>query len=195
MNRSESKYFNTAALMDEALLQILENKDYEFITVKEICAKAGVNRSTFYLHYESIDDLLAEATEFVNKRFQDTFKGVIDISAAMNGEKRDALLLAPKYLLPYLEFIKNNKKIYRAVHKKPELFDSKKVFEKMYSDFFKPAMRKFGVSEADEPYVFDFYTKGTLAIIAKWVELDCAEPPEKIASLIYECVNTPFITP
>lgn len=30
------------------------------ITIKEICKKAGVNRSTFYLHYESIDDLLEE---------------------------------------------------------------------------------------------------------------------------------------
>ena len=45
MNKSESKYYNTALLMDEALLLLLEKKDYEFITVKEICAKAGVNRS------------------------------------------------------------------------------------------------------------------------------------------------------
>ena len=58
MNKYESKYFNTARLMNEALLLLLENKDYEYITVKEICSKAGVNRSTFYLHYETIDDLL-----------------------------------------------------------------------------------------------------------------------------------------
>ena len=58
MNKSESKYFNTALLMNEALLLLLEKKDYEFITVTEICKKAGVNRSTFYLHYLSIDDLL-----------------------------------------------------------------------------------------------------------------------------------------
>ena len=30
------------------------------ITIKEICKKNGVNRSTFYIHYESIDDLLEE---------------------------------------------------------------------------------------------------------------------------------------
>ena len=33
MNKSESKYFNTALLMDEALLLLLEKKDYEFITI------------------------------------------------------------------------------------------------------------------------------------------------------------------
>ena len=51
MKNSESKYYTTALLMDEALLFLLEKKDYEFITIKEICEKAGVNRSTFYLHY------------------------------------------------------------------------------------------------------------------------------------------------
>ena len=33
-----------------------------YITVKEICEKAGVNRSTFYLHYENTTDLLQETT-------------------------------------------------------------------------------------------------------------------------------------
>ena len=47
MNKSESKYFNTAIRMDEALIALLEKKDFEYITVKEICDKAGVNRSTF----------------------------------------------------------------------------------------------------------------------------------------------------
>lgn len=43
MNKSESKYFNTAVRMDEALLSLLEVKNFEYITVKEICDKAGVN--------------------------------------------------------------------------------------------------------------------------------------------------------
>lgn len=42
MNKSESKYFNTAVKMDKAFLELLEKKDFEFITVKEICVKAGV---------------------------------------------------------------------------------------------------------------------------------------------------------
>ncbi len=50
MNKSESKYFNTALKMDEALIDLLKEKELEFITVKEICERAGVNRSTFYFH-------------------------------------------------------------------------------------------------------------------------------------------------
>lgn len=64
-NRQQSKYFATAARMDDAFLALLEKKDFAYITVKEICAAAGVNRSTFYLHYETLGDLLAETPEYL----------------------------------------------------------------------------------------------------------------------------------
>ena len=73
MNKNESKYVNTALLMDEALLQLLEKKDFAFISVKEICQKAGVNRSTFYLHYENANELLEETIERLNERFVSSF--------------------------------------------------------------------------------------------------------------------------
>ena len=47
--------------MDEAFLALMAKKDFEYITVKEICEVAGVNRSTFYLHYETMSDLLSES--------------------------------------------------------------------------------------------------------------------------------------
>ena len=37
MNKSESKYFNTAVRMDKAFLELLGTKSFEYITVKEIC--------------------------------------------------------------------------------------------------------------------------------------------------------------
>ena len=73
MNKSESKYFNTALRMDEALIALLEEKDLEYITVKEICRRAGVNRSTFYLHYETIADLTDEAMDMIDRRFESYF--------------------------------------------------------------------------------------------------------------------------
>ena len=63
MNKSDSKYFHTALLMNEALLLLLEKKEFEFITVKEVCEKAGVHRTTFYLHYNDMNDLLKELTK------------------------------------------------------------------------------------------------------------------------------------
>ena len=69
MEKNESKYFYTAQLMNQALILLLEKKDIEFITVTEITKKAGVNRSTFYLHYENTYELLEETIENLNKNF------------------------------------------------------------------------------------------------------------------------------
>lgn len=41
MNRAENRYFQTAARMNRALLELLGEKGYEYITVKELCARAG----------------------------------------------------------------------------------------------------------------------------------------------------------
>ena len=69
MNKNESKYFKSAEKMHNALITLLDSKDFEYITIKEICETAGVNRSTFYLHYDNVNDLLQETVEAVYKDF------------------------------------------------------------------------------------------------------------------------------
>jgi len=49
--------------------RILEKK-YESITVQEILDRADVGRSTFYLHYEDKDELLASGLENVGRLLQ-----------------------------------------------------------------------------------------------------------------------------
>ena len=98
MNKQKETYSSTAFLMDEALICLLNEKDYEYITVKEICKKAGVNRSTFYLHYESMDDLLEETLEYVNKKFLDYFEDTSDFITNINmSSKENLYLINDKY--------------------------------------------------------------------------------------------------
>ena len=53
---------------------MLSNKDYMDITVKELCEKAELNRRTFYLHYEYIDDVLADIQEDFSQEFYEATK-------------------------------------------------------------------------------------------------------------------------
>ena len=100
MNKNESKYFNTAIKMDEALITLLEKKDFEYITIREICATAGVNRSTFYLHYENTADLLKETTRYIIDKHLAYYE--VDkqrISLNFEACKREELLfITDKYL-------------------------------------------------------------------------------------------------
>lgn len=121
MNKNESKYFNTAILFDEALIYLLEKKDIEYITIKEICKKAGVNRSTFYLHYENVNDLVEETLNYINEKFINYFnensKDFIDKIKKSSLEELN--LIEKKYLTPYLTFIKDNNRIFKASFNNP----------------------------------------------------------------------------
>ena len=49
---------NTKALIADAFAQLLEEKPYRRITVRDIVERCGVNRNTFYRHYQDIPSLL-----------------------------------------------------------------------------------------------------------------------------------------
>ena len=187
MNKSESKYFNTALLMDEALLLLLEKKNFEFITVKEICDKAGVNRSTFYLHYENMDDLLKETLQLINKKFNESFgEKIINLNVS---SKDDLFFIKDEYLMPYLNLIKKHKKIFKLIHDKPYIFDNNSTKDNLYNSLFNQILTIYGVKDEDKEYVFAYYTQGTLAIILKWVENDCVDSIDKISKIVIDLVN------
>ena len=179
MNKSESKYFHTALCMDEALIALLERKDLEYITVKEICEKAGVNRSTFYLHYETIADLANEALENVNKRFLSYF--------AQDAE--DLIFITQDYLQPYLRFIKDNKKVYRAAFRNPNGMQADVRYGNLKEYILKPILKKFEVPSALSQYYIAYYIEGIIAIIKEWLNRDCLDSIETIADVIEKCVR------
>ncbi|MCM1395846.1 MAG: TetR/AcrR family transcriptional regulator, partial [Corallococcus sp.] len=69
MNKFEIKYNNTAEKMRKALLTLIERKSFKDITISEICSVAKVNRTTFYLHYNNVLDLLTEISDSLVRDF------------------------------------------------------------------------------------------------------------------------------
>ena len=190
MNKSESKYFNTAKRMDEALLSLLLEKEFAYITVKEVCDRAGVNRSTFYLHYENTADLLEETVAGLHTRFRD--------SMASSGEKleirrdtplEELFLITDRHLLPYLTFVRENRRVYRAVHDQMEVFGGERTYKDYFQSVFSPILSRYGVARERHEYIMEFYRYGLTAVLMKWVESDCRESPEQIAGIIKLCVG------
>lgn len=191
MNRSESKYFHTARRMDEALITLLEKKDLEYITVKEICETAGVNRSTFYLHYETISDLVDEAAGMINEKFLSYFpRGSENFASRMeSGEEQQLILITREYLLPYLRFVRDNRKIYRAAFRNPESMQSRARYKELKNQILLPILTRFRVPAPCQPYYIAYYIEGIAAIIREWLARDCADEVEMILDIIIRCVG------
>ena len=191
MNKSESKYFNTALRMDEALLALLEEKDLEYITVKEICHRAGVNRSTFYLHYETIADLVNETLEMINQRFLSYFPQQEEEVLGNLGtrEREELILVTGEYLLPYLRFIRDNKKVYRAAFRNPGSMQAYARYGELKQRILGPILERFAIPAAHRPYYMAYYVEGIIAIIKEWLRQDCGDEVETIAHIIQSCVR------
>lgn len=191
MNKSQSKYFNTALRMDEALIALLEEKDLEYITVKEICHQAGGNRSTFYLHYETISDLVNETMEMINQRFLSYFpQQEEEVLDNMDSRKlEDLVLVTRQYLLPYLHFIRDNKKVYRAAFRNPSSMQAHTRYGELKQHILGPVLERFQIPSAHQPYYMAYYVEGIIAIVKEWLRRDCADEVEMIADIIESCVR------
>lgn len=190
MNKSESKYFNTAVKFDKALLSMLEKKPFEYITISEVCEKAGVNRSTFYLHYENTRDLLKETISYI----LDNFASYFDVDAENITSKFTSCDLSElnyindKYLHPYLLFIKENRRVFFAVLSQPITFDSNIIFQRLFDNIFNPILDRFHYPQDEQNYVMMFYLNGITAIITEWLKEDCKKSIEEISNVIRYCI-------
>ena len=190
MNKSESKYFNTAVRMDEALISILENKPFEYITVSEICERAGVHRSTFYLHYENTVDLLAEATQHIFNGFLAFFPAETDrITDRFTGcSLADLNYISPEYIHRFLSYVQENRRIFSTAMAHPQSLKFEDVFRKMFRYIFNPILERFEYPTGDREYVIRFYLNGIAAIVEKWIRDDCDKSIEEITEIIHKCI-------
>lgn len=193
MTKSESKYFNTAAKMDKAFLELLEKKDFSYITVKEICEKAGVNRSTFYLHYETLEDLLSESVTYMNEQFLAHMKH--DSEGFVTKIKECPLdqlyLIEPVYLKPYLEYIQKNKRLFFTSITNAKILQLDNSYKKMFQHVFTPILERYDVPASDRIYIMTFYIHGIMAILTEWLKNDCKDEVEHIMAMIQRCVRKP----
>ena len=190
MNKNESKYFNTAIRMDEALITLLEKKDFEYITIKEICAAAGVNRSTFYLHYENTSDLLKETTRYIIDKHL-AYYGVEKNRISLQFETckhEELLFITDEYLVPYLTFIKDNQRLFKVSIKQFNALNMNGVYGGMFEHIFNPILERFHVPEKERAYVMKFYLTGVFAIIMEWLDKDCSDDMETVTRVITDCV-------
>ncbi|MGN0502168.1 MAG: TetR/AcrR family transcriptional regulator [Ruminococcus sp.] len=99
----------TYKLLTNALLELLREKEFDEITVCELCDKAMIRRATFYKHFGDKHELFA----FVIRELQDSFKKKQTI---VYDEKRPQTFYTAM-LSHTLEFVDKNRNIVTSIFK------------------------------------------------------------------------------
>ena len=162
----------TRRLLRESLLELLREKPVEYITVKELCECAELNRSTFYAYYNDVPALYQE----------------------MGGELAQALLNHIRAINqegnidtePMLSYIRDNQELFRLlVYRDKYLNANQPVQRQIVQGYFglAPELALPCASEEREYFLQYLYMGGT-GIIHHWVQNGCDLPPEQVARLI-----------
>lgn len=86
----------TKQLLQTAFLKLLKVKPIHAISIRELCVEAGINRTTFYYHYGSQYDLLAD----ISQRFLDS---VAQCLKDADGSSQEGIQQRVTLVLHYIE--------------------------------------------------------------------------------------------
>ena len=162
----------TKRLLRESLLTCMQEKPLERISVKELCERAGVNRSTFYLHYDTQNDLMREMEDDAILQTQKQLQNVSPDIGTM------------RCIAAFLQYVRENGVLFRALLCQPgrDSFRSRFIAESLA--YVKPGI----MLEPGEPlsdYIYAFLLNGSLAVIQSWAASGFLLPAEQIAGLIF----------
>jgi AcrR family transcriptional regulator len=158
----------------QALTKLMSEKKINSITVKELTDLADVNRSTFYLYYKDIFDMVENIeTELVN-----------DFSEAYEKFSKEATTYddALSFFIYLFEFVQINAEMCRIFlgH------DGDHTFVEKLKDAIKHCKIPLDdtSSEIEAHYCMPFAISGCIGIIQQWLEDDMKVSPKDMAAIV-----------
>ncbi|HJQ14807.1 MAG TPA: TetR/AcrR family transcriptional regulator [Anaerolineales bacterium] len=70
MTKPDRRVQRTRELLQKALIELIGERGYDAITIQDIVDRANVGRTTFYLHYNSKDELFVNCHEAIISQFR-----------------------------------------------------------------------------------------------------------------------------
>lgn len=169
---------STADAIKEAFMRLLNKKPFDKITVKEIVEECGINRNTFYYHYEDIYDLLQSVLD------DEVEKAMKTVNGFTNWE--NGFLKAAQFALENKQAIYH---VYRSVERD--------VLEKYLYSVAEIVMRSaitqqtadLAPNETDLELMVSFYKYALSGLVIDWISHGMKDSPESNILRLGELLN------
>lgn len=175
--RADHRTRVTRMLIRRAFTDLLRQKPIQSISVKELCAAAGINRGTFYSHYTDLYDLLRQMEEEMLADFQ---KALAPLLAAPQGA-----LTPVKITAGIFQCLKDNADVCtvtlgdygdKAFALRLINLGREKCVES-YSRYFA------GATPRQIEFFYAFVSAGCIGLLQKWLAEGMAASAEEVAAM------------
>lgn len=151
--------------IEQVLIELLQTKELNQISVSDICKRANLNRSTFYANYIDIYGLADTMREKLEAQVADLYKN--EIMQGFNSHN---------YLLLF-RHIKENQIFYRTYFK----LGYDETYQILTYDY-ELAKKHFADRFID--YHMEFFKSGLTKMIKLWLQNGCRETPEEMFEIL-----------
>jgi len=173
----------TRNALQNALVELVTEKPLRTITVTDICIRADINRSTFYLHYADMRSLLHEVEENILTRIYRDFERI-----PVTEEYMVQVILTLKANPRMTQFLRN----LMSEEGDPQFV--RRIKEMTYTGFQTSWENNNIISNENVGYKKLFYTYlvgGTVATLTAWLEDGITELTAKeVASMLHQLSKT-----
>ena len=184
MNKENNQRFReTEEKIIREFTALLDKKPPERITVAELCRNCGINRSSFYLHFTDVYDMMDTIEEELAR-----YGGrIFDVSA---GEYR----LGERFVR-LLEFVREHRSFYRNYYREGR---EERLFHMVLPETLEASLQRlagvWGPGGADEiTYHLEFFRHGFASMVRIWLERDCPESPERMVEILSNQYRNPLL--
>ena len=181
--KEDRRIRRTKKLLKQALAQLMDEKDFKDITVKDITERADLNRGTFYLHYTDTYDILNKIEDEILKNIQNMIN--------QNIEKTNASDSVIPALKPIAEYIMENADICRCLINNKASVDFIEKFQNLiYDNCSDIIKRRHNVKDSKQnEFYLSFITLGIIGMVKKWLETKPMVSAEEIVVFVNQIMT------
>ena len=187
LKKEDRRVRRTKKLLTQALTELLQKKQVNEITVKELTDLADMNRGTFYMYYKDIFDML--------EKIEDELFQKLDV-IAQSHEHGDPTQQVKPILLDLFRFIEENQEMCRVLlSPNGDMNFLHRLYEAIRGrslEIWKDQMGSLGEKEFD--YRYSFVIFGCAGMIRAWVNRSCQETDMQMAELADRMIRRGILT-
>ena len=161
----------TKRMLKETLTEMLKEQDLYHISIRDLCEKADVNRTTFYKHYGSQFDLLADIENDLLSFISRTIEAHVD--------DQDRLI----YI--FCEYMERNHELFKLIINNnidPNFPQKLFALEPLRSITLRNYSAAHSPDEAD--YYYNYAAYGTFRVFCMWLNKEDRESPKQMVEII-----------
>lgn len=164
MNFTDLRILKTQERLQNALLELLEQKELKAITVKEICDNTGISRNAFYQHYRYKEDLYDQMVAQATEEIRNSLAPIIPDASLID---RNTMELYAKHIIDGVCKVKS---LIFVMLKSDDGVFLRQITDLIFGQFLTNALSFYHLKDSIELRLyFEFLSAGVAAFIIKWI--------------------------